>query len=75
MVLIKNVATTSKGYWHLKTQQYKCPTKVVEVIPTCLFKLHDKLSFVWLAPKEVNSFLLIFFSNLRIFLMVPNVHL
>jgi hypothetical protein len=45
MVLIKNVPTTSKGYWYLKTQQRTILTNVVnETIWVCLLKLHNKLS-------------------------------
>jgi hypothetical protein len=65
MVLIKNVATTSKGDWYLRAQQYRCLTKVIdEATPTCLFKLHNKLSTIWLALREVNSFIFIFFKNI-----------
>jgi len=68
--LIKNVVTTSKGDWYLKAQQYIILIMVVnEVTWTCLFKLHIKLSIVWLTLREINTFpiislkKMIFFSN------------
>jgi hypothetical protein len=71
MVLIKNAATTSKGNRYLRAQQYTILTKVVdEIIQTCVFKLHNKLSIVQLALRQVNSFLFIFFKDiLKVFSM------
>jgi hypothetical protein len=54
MVLIKNVPTTYKGDWYLKTQQYTILTNVInETIWACLLKLHNKLSITQLALKDV----------------------
>ncbi len=65
MVLIKNVPTTSEGDWYLRTQQYTIFTKVVnEITQTCLLKLHNKLSIIQLALKDVNSYLIILFKNI-----------
>ncbi len=45
MVLIKNVAITSKGDQYLRTQQYTIFMKVIdEAIQVRLLKLHNKLS-------------------------------
>jgi hypothetical protein len=73
MVLIKNVATTSKENRYLKTQQQTIFTKVVdEVIPILLLKLHNKLSIVQPTLREVNSFLLIIFKNNLVVSLRPN---
>jgi hypothetical protein len=57
MVLIKNVTITSKGDWYLKAQHYTILTKVVdETIWVCFLQLHNKLSNVQPALKEVHFF-------------------
>jgi hypothetical protein len=57
MVLIKNVTITTKGDQYLKAQHYTILTKVIdEAIQTHLLQLHNKLSSVQFAFKEVNSF-------------------
>jgi hypothetical protein len=72
MVLIKNVAITSKGDQYLKAQQHTIFKKAVdEATRARLLKLHNKLSTTRPTLKERNFFLLIFFKNS----MVANVHL
>jgi hypothetical protein len=57
MVLINNVTTTSKGDQYLKVQHYTILTKFIdEITQACLLQLHNKLSSVQFALKEVNSF-------------------
>jgi hypothetical protein len=46
MVLIKNVTTTSKGYWYLKAQHYIILTHVNETIWVHLLQFHSELSSV-----------------------------
>jgi hypothetical protein len=73
MVLIKNVTTASKEDQYLRTQQHTIFTKVVdEAIQVRIFKLHNKLSIVQLALREVNSFLLIFFKTNPVVSLRPN---
>ncbi len=61
MLLIKNVATTSKGDRYLKAQHYTILTKVVnEAIQVRLFQLHGKLSNAQPALREVSLFPIIF---------------
>jgi hypothetical protein len=70
MVLIKNVTTPTKRDRYLKAQHYTILTKVVdETIRSHFLQLHNKLSSVQSAFKEVNSYpflCTIFFSNLHI---------
>jgi indole-3-glycerol phosphate synthase len=58
MLLIKNVITTSKGDQYMKAlQHYTILTKVVDkATQACLLQLHNKLSSVQLALKEVSLF-------------------
>ncbi len=79
MVLINNV-TTSKGDRYLKAQHYTILTKVIdETIQVRLLQLHNKLSNVQFAFKEVNSFPILciiqcFFLHIK-YQIEPNVHL
>jgi hypothetical protein len=82
MVLINNVITTSKGDRYLKAQHFTILTKVIdEITQARLLQLHNKLSSVQFALKEVNSFPFLcitqcFFQNLHIKHQIePNVHL
>jgi hypothetical protein len=49
----------------MKTQQYTIFTKVVDgIIRAYVLNLHNKLSIVWLALREVNSFSSHFFKDI-----------
>jgi hypothetical protein len=66
MVLIKNVATTSKGDWFFWAQQYTIFSKVVdEGVQTHLLQLHNTLSNTQPTFREVNFF---FFAYIIYFL-------
>jgi hypothetical protein len=84
VVLIKNVAITSKRNRYLKAQQYIILMNVInEATQAHLLKLHHKFSIVRPIFKVVNFFFLIFFKDiLKVFFkikgkisMVANVHL
>jgi hypothetical protein len=57
MLLIKNMITTSKGYWYLKAQHYTILTKVVgETIQAHLLQLDSKLWNAQPTLKELSLF-------------------
>jgi hypothetical protein len=61
MVLIKNVATTSKGDWFFWAQDYTIFSKVVyEGVQTHLLQLHNTLSNTQPTFRKVDFYFILF---------------